>query len=103
MADDQLSDAQQKQIIDWISSKVPLVGKCAVCHSRTFSIGNHLVTTPVFSPHGMMLGGPQYPFAMLVCDNCGNTQFLNAVRMGIVSNEKSGVPETDTDPSGGAS
>jgi hypothetical protein len=32
----------------------------------------------------MIIGGPTYPHFMLVCNNCGNVQFINAVAAGVL-------------------
>lgn len=32
----------------------------------------------------MVIGGPAYPYVGLICQNCGNTQLMNAVAAGVV-------------------
>lgn len=82
---------QRTQLQNWLNSKTPLIGKCPICGSRKWGILDHFVHAPLFYPDGSFIigGGPAYPFVGLFCDECGNTQFINAVKSGLVGNGKS--------------
>ena len=78
-----LTDEQKQQIKDWVDGKVGNKGfTCSVCRSAQWIIGDHLVSSPIFSK-GVHLGGPIYPFAMLICSVCAHTVFLNSVIIGL--------------------
>ena len=78
--------AQQRQKIEkWIGDRAQLI-KCPVCRERKFQIAEHLVTPIIQSPDGgVNLGGSAYPHFMLICGNCANTLFFNAVMSGVMS------------------
>lgn len=44
-----------------------------------------------FQGGGLVVGGPTYAFVGILCRNCGNTQFMNAVYIGIMN--PSPIPE----------
>lgn len=83
-------DEAKKQVaIDWFTKKWPLQNRaCEVCSSSNWSLSEDLVTPVALSAGSLMLGGRSYPQLMLICKNCGNTKYFNAVIMGIVSGEK---------------
>lgn len=100
LSDDGLLSADERQkIADWINSKTPLVGKCPTCGDRKWQVLDHLVYSPIHYRSGMLIGGPNYPHAGIICTNCGNTQFLNAVMIGLV--ESSQPPGAPTNPEPG--
>jgi hypothetical protein len=78
-----LSDAEKKTIAENLA-KVSNGGhfKCPVCQQSDWLIGE-LVVAPVRFGGGMSLGGDVYPLAMVICQVCSHTIFMNALRMGI--------------------
>jgi hypothetical protein len=87
-----LTQEQKERVVRWISEKSGMQApKCPVCRERQWSIADDLVAPPVFAGGGIVLGGASYPAAMLICGNCGNTQFLNAVIMGILPRKSEGT------------
>ena len=94
-----LTDEQKQQIKDWIDGKVGSGGfTCSLCTSAHWIIGDHLVSSPIFSK-GLHLGGPVYPFAMLICSVCAYTVFLNSVMIG-VSPSQTETKDKDKDKEG---
>ncbi len=91
MADDwRLSKENKQKIVDWVAQKAakrPLI--CSVCHTQSWQLGEHLVA-PTLYKHGggLVVGGVNYPQALLICKNCGHTIYLNAVIIGVASDEK---------------
>jgi hypothetical protein len=99
MDDSKLTDDQKKTVVAWIQSKTPLIGKCAVCNDRRYTVADHIVQTPLFSRAGVFtVGGFTYPYVPIVCMNCGNTQFISAVIAGVVTNEAPPEPIVERPP-----
>lgn len=77
--------AWKEKFVAFINVKVPNSGVCKECMQKTVVVSDDIVTTPVFINNGIALGGPAYPYVMLVCTNCGNTRFFNAIVSGALS------------------
>ena len=93
MADNgKLSADDLNKVVRWLNEKTkghPIV--CSICQTANWTLSEHLVTATVVSPKGeVMLGGTTYPSASIICKNCGNTHFINAVMVGIIAPEKKG-------------
>lgn len=58
---------------------------CEFCNENNWTISTELVRPLIY--HGKTfnnaLMGGLYPKAMIICTNCGNTKFFNAVVLGI--------------------
>lgn len=94
--DARLTQEHREHFGKWINSKAALIGKCPVCSSRKWALMEHFIHTPLFYPDGSVIfgGGPSYPFVGLMCTECGNTQFINAVTSGVLGNgPKTNQPE----------
>lgn len=88
-----LTEQQRQIILKWFDEKAPLVGRCPICNHREWRLQPHIVTPPIFADGGMSLGGTSYPFIMLTCHHCGNTQFHNAVVIGLLKDDPEPAPE----------
>lgn len=79
-----LTAEQQQHVINWLRSKIHGEFRCVVCDAQQWSVQDHLAA-PFTSPAG---GGfatdAIYPYAQLLCTNCGNTHFINAFHIGLV-------------------
>ncbi len=69
--------------------------KCDICCSQTWTIAEDLVMPMPFSGKNLNLSGPSYPQIMVICTNCGNTEFLNAVILGIEAPEDKPTERND--------
>lgn len=85
--DQYFSDIQKKQAIAWLESKWKENRNCDFCGQNQWSLSQDFVTPPVFEK-GIKIGGKAYPQLMLICNNCGNTKYFNAVIMGLIKEEK---------------
>ena len=94
MDDGKLSPDEKQKVVEWIGQKTALIGRCEVCGERRFGVADHVVDAPIYHGGELVLGGPRYTFAMIICANCGNTRFLNAVMIGLLS----GAPTSDVPP-----
>lgn len=77
---------QQEKAVNWINSKWP-VKTCEVCLQRQWELHDFMVSTPRFEG-GIIIGGQIAPHIMIMCKNCGNTKFFNAVLMGLIKENK---------------
>ena len=84
-----LTDEEKKQVVRWLQSRAAGPRECAVCLQRNnWVIADDLVSpSPYHRGSEVDIGRTSYPQAMLVCENCGNTVYLNAVMMGIAEGE----------------
>lgn len=71
------------RLIENINAKVQNGGVCRECGEKQIVVADDLVS-PVIYQGGLVLGGSAYPQGMLICNNCGNTRFFNAVILGVV-------------------
>lgn len=78
-----MNDEIKKKAIAWFEEKKK-IRTCDCCGENSWMLSEDIVTTPIFSNSGMIIGGKSYPHVMLICNNCGNTKLFNAVKMGIL-------------------
>ena len=57
-----------------------------MCGTKQWSIGD-VAEVRLFTGGGLMVGGGVYPVVPVMCDHCGNTLFVNAIRSGVVPQE----------------
>lgn len=90
-----LTDKDKAEIVKWLTEKTGGKHPCNVCQADDWVLGDHLIAPPLSTmTGGVILGGPSYPSAILVCKNCGHTQFFNAIVMGLIKEPtKEGAPE----------
>lgn len=78
-----LTEDQQKWIARWLEACWKQ-GKCPICATDKWQIAPHLVA-PIISSGGVLnVGGRTYPQVMIICSNCGFTNFFNAGIMGLL-------------------
>jgi hypothetical protein len=78
-----LTPDEKKQAVQWVESHQNGDLTCPICKTAKWTIQEHLVSLNVFVPGGLPTRGPKYPQIQLVCDNCGFTLLVNAVRAGM--------------------
>lgn len=60
------------------------VAPCPMCRATHWTVGDGLVSQPMQEPGGgFQIGGPTLECLALICNNCGNTQLLNALVLGL--------------------
>ena len=70
--------------------------QCECCQKKNWTLGADIVTPTVLSTGGgVVIGGPQYPAIMVICNNCGNTKFFNAVVSKIIETDNKKGEEED--------
>ena len=57
---------------------------CPLCKKEKWALSSDIVMHPLqTNPPGYNVGGPSIPTIVLTCLTCGNTQFLNAIILGL--------------------
>jgi hypothetical protein len=78
-----LSTSEKQKIADWLNGKNSFGIDCPVCHSKKWSIADHVVAPSLTNAAGIGLGAYPYPQAMVISE-CGYTMYLNLVVIGII-------------------
>lgn len=80
-----MSVEEREKVVALLNEKIPGGGKCPVCPTGSFTLGNHYVTPTVLNPNqGVFLGGANYPSVLLICGDCGHMRFHNALILGVL-------------------
>ncbi|MBX9585833.1 MAG: hypothetical protein K2X50_01115 [Gammaproteobacteria bacterium] len=75
----------QQLALQWLSAKWPDENRvCEICNSKNWNIAQDLVTPIRFKNGTIFLDGPSYPQIVVVCNNCGNTKYFNAMIAGMI-------------------
>lgn len=84
MAEKKFDDEKQRKALHWIDQKWPQANReCEICGAMKWSVSTDF-TTPLVFDGGLHIGGRSYPTVNVVCENCGNTKYFNAIKMGIL-------------------
>lgn len=90
-----LTDKQQQLVVKKLEKAIKV---CPICGHKGLIISDTIFEIREFNGGQLILGGKEstiYPLIAVVCGGCGNTQFFNAILLGIVSNnDKSTTKET---------
>jgi hypothetical protein len=84
---DKLTKEERDRIARWYAEKAPQGATCSICGTKNWAALDHFVTPlAVTGPErgAVVIGGILYPHFMLSCTNCGNVQFINALRAGVI-------------------
>lgn len=75
--------------LKWLDEKWPVDKQiCDICGSTQWTIGEEMVTTIVVSKAKIInLNGNTYPNFVIICNNCGNTKYFNAVIAKLIGNK----------------
>jgi len=80
-----LTEQERYLVQRWFDDKTALIGNCPMCSHREWILGDSLVHAPEFTQPGRSSTFHAFPFFMIFCGHCGNTQFISAVMAGVVS------------------
>lgn len=74
----------------------PLI--CSICHQSKWEIADGVFVSRDQAHIAKLGGGTVIPSIVVICLNCGNTLFFNAIVLGIVQKkEKVNIEEIDND------
>ena len=92
-SDGTLTTEQNEKFLAWLRDRGKS-HKCPVCKENDWWIGEHFLLGLIHIPDKIAFGGPSYPQAFIVCNNCAYTRTFMAVQIGLIKNS-SEVGEED--------
>lgn len=82
-----LSQEARRMAIEWLDKQAPEL-KCECCQNKRWILADEFVTPRIITGSGdALIAGPQYPSIMIICKNCGNTKYFNAMIAGVFNPE----------------
>lgn len=90
-----LSFHEKQKVRNWLRehtrSGSHMWESCPCCGEHSPDIEDYLVSMAAFDPaYGTDPRGPLFPFVVVVCPDCGFSQFFNATVVGIVTSDPEG-------------
>lgn len=83
-----MTEDDKKKFISWLEEKWPNEKRpCEVCGLLHWQLSSD-ITTPMVFYGNMVHFGNAYPKFMVICTNCGNTKYFNAVIAGVLKNSE---------------
>ena len=84
-----LSEEEKKKVEKWLSAKWRgHPAKCQLCGNQSWRLGEMVIAGIAYTPGRFVMGGPTYPLLPLICSNCSQTVFLNAILCGVIEAER---------------
>lgn len=80
-----LSDEETKHVIKWLKDH-SVSRRCPACGESRLLIEERIGKVTIYQPE-VMAGGPLFPYVILICDNCGNSLFFNALKLELYPKE----------------
>lgn len=78
-----ISKGDKEKIVAWLNEKATM-HHCPSCGKNNWTIGNDLINMMPFSGGDVIIGGPTYPAAFLVCNHCAYIRQYMAIPMGLL-------------------
>jgi len=72
----------------YLDKKAPMGISCSVCQHRNWKIFTKIFEIPEFHSRSAMGGATRIPVISVMCTNCSNTLFFNAIKLGVVPADK---------------
>lgn len=78
----------QKKLQQYLSKITP--PECPLCHKRNWGVNDTIFQLLEFQNGELIIGGGKniFPVVPLICDNCGNVYFINAIKAGLIEPDK---------------
>ena len=61
---------------------------CPMCRANSWEVHGHIAFFLADAPAQLPIGAPTLPCAAVVCQNCGNTIFVNLVALGLLPGDR---------------
>lgn len=84
-----LTQEDKAKVVSWLNEKAKSA-HCPVCGVNDWTVGDDLLNGMVFSGGNLIVGGPAYPMAFIVCNNCAYTRQFMAIPIGLLPSEAEG-------------
>jgi len=79
-----LDSEGRKRILAFLQERSPRPGLCPLCQKQAWNLENEIWELREFNMGNLIVGGQVFPVVPLICTNCGNTLFINAVLSGVL-------------------
>lgn len=83
----------KKKLLEYLEQKWGRDSRCPMCGHKSWTVHDTTFEIREFNEGNMVLGGPVIPVVTIMCTNCGNTLFVNALQAGAVEADE---PDTST-------
>ena len=91
-----LTEEQLTKLVERLSKYSPNGLRCPVCGGKNWDLSNLFVETREYETNKEFIGEKRVtPFITLICNECSNTLFLNAIRLGIIEKNKEKVDNSN--------
>jgi len=62
---------------------------CQMCGTGNWNVSDSIFELREYNQGNLVIGGgPIIPVVPITCDNCGNTVFINAIKAGLIEQNK---------------
>jgi hypothetical protein len=91
MMEHSLSDEQKDKALKWLEEKWPEKNHpCEVCSNKKWQILKVIIASRPYLPNGRTTAEEIIPHFVIMCKNCGNTKYFNAILSGLVEEQGEG-------------
>jgi len=82
-----MTKEQVQELINKINQKSGNNLQCNICHGKSWSVTENIFQMLEYKDGKIVLGGSVsiLPLIPITCNDCGNTIFINAIKVGLVS------------------
>ena len=87
-----LSQIDKDKIVEWVNTRSKF-HNCPSCGDNNWTVGDDLLNMMPYNGGNLVLGGPAYPAAFLVCNHCAYVRQYMAVPMGLLASSSEGERE----------
>ena len=77
-----LDASQQKLLFQWLRAK-GVCQQCPACGASSWMVGDIVVPPAAPGGGGTTVGGPSYPLAQMICENCGHVRHFASTLIGL--------------------
>ena len=83
-----LTEEQKNKVIEVLSDFLKRI-PCNVCQGKEWILNDTIFELREFQGGNLVIGGKSsvFPVIAVVCKNCGNTLFFNAIQLGLIKKE----------------
>ncbi|MCZ7584476.1 MAG: hypothetical protein M5R36_14655 [Deltaproteobacteria bacterium] len=83
-----LDKQQQENLLRKLDDLWPQPRKCPVCANSSWETTDTVFETREFAGSGFSTRVQIYPTIFVLCDRCGYSMAMNAIKLGILDNDK---------------
>ena len=85
-----LTEGQREELLQRLNEVWKPPRRCPVCGENTWEINPKVFEVREFFEGGIVVGGHVAPCVIVICKNCSNTLFFNAIQLRLVKKPEKG-------------